>query len=208
MNDGGEQVALVTFEGIDGCGKSTQIEMLKTYLKKKNVEFSVFREPGGTSIGEQIRQILLNRDNTDMSAKTEFLLYAASRAQLVEKEVKPRLERGEFVILDRYIDSSVAYQGFGRKLGKRMVVLINEFATEVLYPDLTFYLEIDEETFKKRVRSSGDRMESEGWEFMERVIKGYEFLSKSRRFVKIDSRLSQDRIFNYIIREIESHFSF
>ncbi len=199
---------LVTFEGIDGCGKSTQIEMLKSYLEKKGIKFSIFREPGGTHIGEQIRQILLDKNNSDMSAKTEFLLYAASRAQLIEKAVRPKLNTGEFVILDRYIDSSVAYQGFGRELGKRIVILINEFATDLLYPDLTFYLEIDEKTFKERMRSSGDRMESEGWKFMERVIKGYEFLSKSKRFVTIDSRLKPDQIFKYIIKEIESHFSF
>jgi len=201
-------VPLVTFEGIDGCGKSTQIEMLKSYLEKKGIKFSIFREPGGTHIGEQIRQILLDKNNSDMSAKTEFLLYAASRAQLIEKAVRPKLNTGEFVILDRYIDSSVAYQGFGRELGKRIVILINEFATDLLYPDLTFYLEIDEKTFKERMRSSGDRMESEGWKFMERVIKGYEFLSKSKRFVTIDSRLKPDQIFKYIIKEIESHFSF
>ncbi len=197
----------ITFEGIDGCGKSTQIEMLKSYLEKKSVKFSIFREPGGTDIGEQIRQTLLDKNNSDMSAKTEFFLYVASRAQLVEREIRPRLNMGEFVILDRYVDSSVAYQGFGRELGKRMVILINEFATDMLYPDLTFYLEIDEKTFKERRQLSGDRIEAEGWQFMKRVIKGYEFLSKSKRFVKIDSRLNPDRIFKCIIKEIESHFS-
>lgn len=197
---------LITFEGIDGCGKSTQILMLKEYFEKKGVNCSVFREPGGTQIGEQIRKILLDNTYSMMDPKTEFLLLAASRAQLVSQEIKPRIKAGEFVILDRYIDSSIAYQGFGRGLGKKIVTFINEFATEVIYPDLTFYLEIDEKLFEERKREKKDRIEAEGIEFIKRVIDGYNQISTSSRFVKIDGRMNQDQLFHVIINKIEEHF--
>ncbi len=198
---------LVTFEGIDGCGKTTQIEKLSEYLKSKGIKHSIFREPGGTKIGEQIRDILLDRSNTMMDPKTEFLLYAASRAQLVKEKVKQKLEKGEYVILDRYIDSSVAYQGFGRGLGKRIVTLVNEFATDMLYPDLTFYFEIDKETFEKRMKPKKDRLESEGWLFMERVIEGYNSLKRAKRFVTVDGKLEENEIFKVIVEEFEKHFA-
>lgn len=198
---------LVTFEGIDGCGKTTQIEKLSEHLKSKGIKHSIFREPGGTKIGEQIRDILLDKSNTSMDPKTEFLLYAASRAQLVKEKVKPKLEKGEYVILDRYIDSSVAYQGFGRGLGKRIVMLVNEFATDMLYPDLTFYFEIDKETFEKRMKPKKDRLESEGWLFMERVIEGYNSLKRSKRFVTVDGKLEENEIFKVIVEEFEKHFA-
>ncbi len=198
---------LITFEGIDGCGKSTQIEMLKRYFDEKHTKCSVFREPGGTSIGEKIRQILLDNSNSKMDPKTEFLLFAASRSQLVFEEVKIRLESNEFVILDRYIDSSVAYQGFGRGLGKKIVTVINEFATEMIYPDLTFYLEIDEETFKQRKAIKKDRMELEDIEFVRKVMEGYDYISSSKRFVKIDANVDQESIFEVVVKEIEDRFS-
>ncbi len=198
---------LITFEGIDGCGKSTQILMLKDYFEKKHLKCAIFREPGGTVIGEKIRDILLDNQNSNMDPKTEFLLLAASRAQLVYEQVKPRLESGEFVILDRYIDSSVAYQGFGRGLGKKIVVFINEFATQLIYPDVTFYLEIDEKTFEVRKKEKKDRIESGGIEFIRKVIDGYSQISNSKRFVKIDARADQNQIFLAIIKEIERRFN-
>ncbi len=201
---------LITFEGIDGCGKSTQINLLEEYFREKRVNFSVFREPGGTFIGEKIRSVLLDKENEDMSAKAEFMLYASSRAQLTEKEIKPRLNSGEYVVLDRYVDSSVAYQGFGRGLGKRMIILINEFATDILYPDLTFYLEIDKKTFEKRLytkKDGKDRLESEGWEFMQKVMKGYNSLKNSKRFVVLDGRLEPKQIFKSVIDNVEKHFA-
>lgn len=197
---------LITFEGIDGCGKSTQILMLKDYFTGKNLKCSVFREPGGTVIGEKIRDILLDNQNSKMDPKTEFLLLAASRAQLVYEMVKPALESNEFVILDRYIDSSVAYQGFGRGLGKKIVTFINEFATQLLYPDVTFYLEIDEKTFEIRRKEKRDRIESENIDFIRRVMQGYSEISSAKRFVKIDARTDQNQIFRAIIKEIERRF--
>ncbi len=198
---------LITFEGIDACGKSTQIEKLKKYLERKKVPFSVLREPGGTKIGEKIRNILLDVSNAEMDAKTEFLLYAASRAQLVREEVRPRLKKGEYVLLDRYVDSSVAYQGFGRGLGKRIVTLVNEFATDMLYPDLTFYFEIDRKTFEARKRAKSDRLESEGWNFMEKVLRGYDSLKRSERFVTVDGRMNEEKVFEVVIREFEKRFA-
>ncbi len=198
---------LITFEGIDGCGKSTQILMLKDYFEKRKLKCSVFREPGGTVIGEKIRDILLDNQNSIMDPKAEFLLLVASRAQLVHEHIKPRLELGEFVIVDRYIDSSVAYQGFGRGLGKKIVTFINEFATELVYPDLTFYLEIDEKTFEMRRKEKRDRIESEGIEFIRKVMEGYSEISSSKRFVKIDARVDQNQIFVAIIKEIERRFN-
>ncbi len=198
---------LITFEGIDGCGKSTQILMLKDYFEKKHLKCAVFREPGGTLIGEKIRDILLDKQNSNMDPKTEFLLLAASRAQLIYEQIKPRLESGEFIILDRYIDSSVAYQGFGRGLGKKIVIFINEFATQLVYPDVTFYLEIDEKTFEIRRKEKKDRIESEGIEFMRKVMEGYSEISSSKRFVKIDARADQNQIFLAITKEIEKRFN-
>lgn len=197
---------LISFEGIDGCGKSTQIAMLKSYFEKKHLKCSTFREPGGTLIGEKIRNILLDNENLKMDPKTEFLLLAASRAQLVSEEIKPRIEVGEYVLVDRYVDSSVAYQGFGRGLGKKMVTFINEFATQIIYPDMTFYLEIDEKTFEIRKKEKKDRIESENMEFIRRVMLGYSEISTLKRFVKIDARMDQERIFSAIIEKIESHF--
>jgi dTMP kinase len=200
-------VPLITFEGVDGCGKSTQILMLKDYFDKKNLKCSVFREPGGTAIGEKIREILLDSQNSKMDPKTEFLLFAASRAQLVYEKIKPALESGEFVILDRYIDSSVAYQGFGRGLGKKVVIFINEFATQLVYPDVTFYLEIDEKTFEIRRKEKRDRIELENIDFIKKVMQGYSEIASSKRFVKIDARSDQNQIFRAIIKEIERRFN-
>ncbi|BBJ28100.1 dTMP kinase [Athalassotoga saccharophila] len=197
---------LITFEGIDGCGKSTQILMLKDYFEKKGIKCSVFREPGGTKIGEEIRRILLDNADSPMDPKTEFLLFAASRAQLVSQEIKPRIKAGEFVILDRYIDSSVAYQGFGRGLGKKIVTFINEFATDLVYPDLTFYIEIDEKVFEERKREKKDRIESEGIEFIKKVIEGYDQISTASRFVKVDGKMEQDQLFRVIIEKIKENF--
>ncbi len=197
---------LITFEGIDGCGKSTQILMLKEYFERKGIKCYVFREPGGTKIGEEIRKILLDNADLPMDPKTEFLLFAASRAQLVSEEIKPRIRAGEFVILDRYIDSSVAYQGFGRGLGKKIVTFINEFATDITYPDLTFYIEIDEKTFEERKKEKKDRIESAGIEFIRKVIEGYNQISTSSRFIKVDGRMEQERLFRVIIEKIKENF--
>ena len=145
----------ITFEGPDGCGKTTQIDLLEKYLIQQG--YSVFRtrEPGGTHIGEQIRDVLHNRENTDMTCEAEILLYSASRAQLVQEKIKPALEEGTIVISDRFFDSTLAYQGYGRGLDLDDLRQITAFATGGLRPDLTVYLEIEpEEGLRRRQRDS------------------------------------------------------
>ena len=128
----------VSFEGIDGCGKSTQIEKLLDRLKENDYETLLIREPGGTNISEQIRDILLNKENNNLSNQAESLLFLSSRAQLVEEKIIPALKQGVIVVSDRFSDSTLAYQGVGRKLGKAIINQLNDFATQNVYPDLTF----------------------------------------------------------------------
>ena len=153
----------ITFEGPDGAGKSTQIEYLKEYLEDRGLEYLFTREPGGTRISEKIRDMLLDKENCDLTARTEALLYAASRAQLVEDVIQPALNEGKIVVSDRYIDSSIAYQGFGRDLGEK-VTEINKFAVNDLEPDLTFLLMISPDDVKARLDQQNlDRLESEDY---------------------------------------------
>ena len=155
----------ITFEGPDGAGKSTQIEYLKEYLEDRGLEYLFTREPGGTRISEKIRDMLLDKENCDLTARTEALLYAASRAQLVEDVIQPALNEGKIVVSDRYIDSSIAYQGFGRDLGEK-VTEINKFAVNDLEPDLTFLLMISPDDVKARLDQQNlDRLESEDFDF-------------------------------------------
>ena len=132
----------ITFEGIDGCGKSTQFQMLKEYLETQGVDFIVVREPGGTVIGEKIREILLNKKNDSMRPLTELLLFEAARAQIAEEVIRPALEKGTCVLCDRFFDSTYAYQGYARKLGADKVLLLNDLATAGLEPDITFLIDI------------------------------------------------------------------
>ena len=135
----------ITIEGGDGAGKSTQIENISRFFEEKGLVVMHTREPGGTAISEKLREILLDKDNKEMEAVTEMLIYAASRAQHVREKVMPALERGEIVICDRFVDSSVAYQAYGRGLGD-MVAEVNSHATGGLEPDITFWLDIDRES--------------------------------------------------------------
>lgn len=169
----------ITIEGLDGSGKSTQIPRIKSFLEEKGYEVLLTREPGGTIIGEKIRQILLDKDHKEMSATTEALLYAASRAQHVEQVIIPALEERKAVLSDRFIDSSIAYQGGGRELGFETVIDINEFAVCGLKPDITILLDIDPEAGLKRVKAvkGADRLEQEKLDFHRRVREGYRALA-------------------------------
>ncbi len=169
---------LISFEGIDGCGKSTQIKLLKHRLIEQNYDVSVFREPGGTDVSEQIRGILLNPE-IDLDPVSELLLFSAARAQLIASMVKPRLEKGEIVILDRFFDSTTAYQGYGRSsMGIDEIHLLNKIASHHIEPDVTFYLKIDLNTSESRRASfSKDRMEQAGADFFAKVIEGYDSLA-------------------------------
>lgn len=199
----------ISFEGPDGAGKSTQIEFLKEYLEDRGLEYIFTREPGGTKISEKIREMLLDKENSDMTARTEALLYAASRAQLVEKVIEPALKEGKIVVSDRYIDSSIAYQGFGRDLGPK-VTEINKFAVNELEPDLTFLMMISPDDVKERLDQDNlDRLESEDLEFKKKVLEGFESVAEEYRFrVRvIDATLSKEEIRDSIIKEVEWHFN-
>ncbi len=165
----------ISFEGSDGSGKTTQIRLLQQYLADTGVETIVLREPGGTTISEKIRDIILDNRHTEMDSVTEMFLYAASRAQLVAEKIKPALMAGTTVICDRFVDSSFVYQGFGRELGLDRVKAVNDIATDGVMPDMTFFLDIDPDTALKRRydASSPDRLEQESIVFHQRVYEGY-----------------------------------
>lgn len=197
----------ITLEGPDGSGKSTIIKLIGDYLSNKGMDFIMTREPGGTSIGEDIRHIVLDNENTQMGKETEALLYAASRAQHVHEKIKPALEDGKLVLCDRFVLSSLAYQGVGRNLGIESVKKINDFALGGLYPDLILFFHIDPEiTLKRKTKdSSGDRLEKEGNEFHNRVYNGYmELLKLYPDNIKIiDASQSKEEVLKSSIEKIE-----
>lgn len=187
----------ISFEGVDGSGKSTQISKLKEYLEAGGYEVVLSREPGGTDIGEQIRSVILDSNNQGMTAVTEALLYAASRAQHVHDVIAPAVEAGKVVICDRFVDSSIAYQQYGRKLGE-CVRIINGYAIDGCMPDLTFLLKVKPDVGGTRIGSrEKDRIELEDKSFHEAVYQGYESLQEefSERIVGIDAARSVDEIF-------------
>ena len=192
---------LITFEGIDGSGKSTQIKKLESRLKSLKINYITYREPGGTKLSEKIRQILLDKENMELSSISEGLLFAAARAQLVKEKIRPDLDSGKVVICDRFIDSTIAYQGYGRRLDIQKLVSINEIATEGLIPDITFLLDIKPENAFKRIDSTEiDRMESVGINFFKKIRKGYFKIIKDNpeRFFLINADRSEVLIENEI----------
>ena len=193
----------ITFEGIDGCGKSTQCELLKNYLEGLGKEFIFVREPGGTVIGERIREILLDKKNTQMNARTELLLFEAARAQITEEVIKPALSEGKTVLCDRFFDSSSAYQGMARGMGMDFVSDLNMAATGGLKPDITFFFDISaEEALARRGKrgEASDRIELAGIKFQEDVRQGYLELAavSEGRIVTIDATLGIDEIFEQV----------
>ena len=167
----------ITFEGLDGCGKSTQMELLAEGLREKGYVVLLTREPGGTPLGEAIRDLLLDPRHHGMSARAEALLYAAARAHLVEQVIRPALEDGQVVLCDRYLDSSLAYQGYGRGLGTDDIVTLNVWATACLFPDLTLLLDLDDSLRSARLAAVPDRLEAEDDDFHGRVADGYRTLA-------------------------------
>lgn len=198
----------ITFEGIDGCGKSTQTSMCKTWLEELGRTVLLVREPGGTKIGERIRELLLDKKNSSMAPLTELFLFEAARAQIVEEVIKPALSEGKIVICDRFFDSSYAYQGCARGLGPEMVSRLNMDATGGLAPDITFFLDISVEGAIKRRNVRGeekDRIESAGDAFQEKVRLGFiRAASEDGRIVTVDASLSPDEIFAQIREKIEA----
>lgn len=196
----------ISMEGPDGSGKSTQIELLKNYLSAQGYDIIITREPGGTTISEAIRNIILNRDYSEMSYTTEMFLYAAARAQLVEEVIKPALNSNKAVICDRFIDSSAVYQGIARGLGVENVYNINNYALNGISPDMTFLLDLDAEEGIKRKRNQAelDRMETEKIDFHRKVVEGYRMLAKRdpERIISIDATLPVNEINQIIINEV------
>ena len=188
----------ITVEGTDGSGKSTQIALMKDYFIKKGRDAVLTREPGGTIISEKIRDIILDTSHGEMSPITEALLYASARAQLVHEIIKPSLESGRVVICDRFLDSSYVYQGFGRGIGIKMIESINSAALNGIFPDITFFFDMDPEAaLKRRMESTGaDRMEKEDIDFHKRVYKGYKELCSMfpERIKPIDANRSIEEI--------------
>lgn len=195
----------ITFEGLDGSGKSTQINLLKAYLTGKGHDIVFSREPGGCPVSEKIRNVILDTQNP-MSAITEALLYAASRAEHVDKVVQPALESGKTIILDRYVDSSLAYQGCGRELGVERVRNINSYAINGLLPDITFYIDLPVDVALKRIAAPLDRLESAGEAFFRRVMEGYNQLVQQNldRIISIDGMRSPEEVSNDIRTRIDA----
>ena len=185
--------AFISFEGIDGCGKSTQVKLLLEKLDKEDIACSLIREPGGTQVSEEIRSVLLKTRTENMSSRAEALLMTASRAQLTKEKIKPALEDGICIIADRYKDSTLAYQGGGRGINIEYLIELNNFATYDLDPDLTILIDISSVEAKNRsVVSDPDRIESAGLEFQEEVRNLYLELADRfpERFLKIDGNES------------------
>ena len=191
----------ISFEGVDGCGKTTQIKLLRDKFRSENYKVELVREPGGIKISEDIRNILLNPNNFSMSYQTEALLMIASRAQLTFEIIIPLLKKGNIVLADRFSDSTLAYQGGGRKLDINLLRRINNFATNNLVPDLTFLIDISPDDAIERASTlSPDRIEGEGIEFQNEVRKTYLRLAKesANRFIVLDGYKSVNSIHSYI----------
>ena len=187
----------IVMEGPDGSGKTTQINLLKEYLEEAGYECLITREPGGTVIGEEIRQLILNPEHKEMSPVTEMLLYAASRAQLVHEVIGPALEEGKIVISDRFADSSIVYQGIARKLGISTVSAVNAPGIGIYRPDGIFFIDLSEAEGlrRKKEQKNLDRMEQEGIDFHHMVSEGYrKVLSGRPEVMKIDGGRSIDTI--------------
>ena len=197
-------------EGPDGSGKTTQIEMLKTYLESKGYDIVITREPGGTVISEAIRAIILNKDYQEMSHMTELLLYASARAQLVNQVIKPALAEGKAVICDRFVESSAVYQGIGRGLGVSTVYEVNNYALGDVKPKLTIFMDLDadEGIRRKENQTELDRMEMEDLSFHKRVVEGSRQLAQlyPERIFPVDATLSIEKIHSIIVEEVEKRF--
>jgi dTMP kinase len=205
------RLPFMTFEGSEGCGKSTQAERLAKRLARSGIPYLVTREPGGTPIGESIRELLqFAPHNSGMTPETELLLFEASRSQLVRETIKPALERGVCVIADRFFDSTTVYQGAARSLDRKIVQRLNAFAVGDCVPDITFVLDVDASTAELRMRKPrrADRMEQEPAEFYDRVRKAYRDLAahEPNRIVLIDGSRDKDLIEHEIWQIVSARF--
>ena len=197
----------ITFEGCDGCGKSTQLKMFSEFLDREGVPHIFTREPGGGKISEAIREILLSGKNSEMTDECEALLYAAARVQHLNDRVEPALKKGELVICDRYVDSSLAYQAYARGLGKEFITKINAYALEHYLPDVTVFIDLTPEAAFKRKHGAdeNDRLEQAGMQFHKRVYEGYKLLASENpdRFVCVDGNMTPQEIFEEIVKVLK-----
>ena len=196
----------ITFEGIEGCGKSTQAKLLAEYLRNQGKVVFLTREPGGPKISEQIREILLSTKNNEMLPETEVLLYMASRSQHTGEWIIPALEQGKIVISDRYYDSTLAYQGAARRIERKLIDSITKFATFGLKPDITFLVDLPAEEGLSRISyKNADRLEKESLEFHRKVRKGFFEIAKieKNRYIIIDGRDSVEKIHKEIVKKFE-----
>jgi dTMP kinase len=200
----------ITFEGLDFCGKSTQVKLLTKYLTEQGKRVELIREPGGTTISEEIRNVLLDRKNDKMFMETELLLYSSSRAQLVRERILPLLEKEYYVISDRFHDSSIAYQGYGRGIDINRVKEIQYFAIGSAIPDITFLIDIPVEEVNKRKAKfdpdSWDRIEISGNQFYEKVRQGYHEIAKtSENYIFIDGLKTIEQIHEEVVKAINNY---
>lgn len=198
----------ITFEGLDFCGKSTQVEILKDYFERQNKKVVIIREPGGTEISEKIREILLDKKNSEMSIESELLLFSSSRAQLVREKIIPLLKHGYYVISDRFHDSSIAYQGYGRGISIESVMAIQNFAINGAVPNLTFFMDVPlDEIGRRRIKHGEDnldRIELSENKFYQKVYDGYLELCNTQARVKlIDGTKNIEEVHQQILEEIK-----
>lgn len=198
----------VTFEGPEGSGKTTVVNKLYDELKKEGYEVILTREPGGIEISEQIRKVILDVNNTKMDSKTEALLYAAARRQHLVEKVIPAIEEGKIIICDRFVHSSLAYQGVGRGIGVDEVMEINKFAIDSYMPDLTLYFDLDPEVGLERINKNKDRevnrLDKESLDFHYKIRNAYlNFEKDDQNMVKIDASKSVEEVFENVLKEIK-----
>lgn len=202
----------VTLEGPDGSGKSSVVKLMEEYLREKKVEYIVTREPGGIDIAEEIRKVILDKKNTNMDMRTEALLYAAARRQHIVEKIIPALKEGKVVLCDRFIDSSLAYQGYGRGIGIDEVKKINEFAIEGHMPDITIYLDIEPEVGLMRIAKNKNRevnrLDLENIDFHKKVRCGYHILIKQfpNRIKTVNANKSLEEVFMDVKKILKEKF--
>lgn len=200
----------ISFEGIDGSGKSTIIQEVHKHFENKKLDLILTREPGGNKIAEKIRDLILDVEHDTMDDRTEALLYAASRRQHLVEKILPAVESGKMVLCDRFVDSSIAYQGYGREIGAEAVRDINLFAIDQHMPDMTFFLDVDIQTGLSRMntRDELDRLETAGDAFFQRVYDGYQMIIKDNpRIIVVDGTQSIKEVSDEIIKHIESRMN-
>ncbi len=199
----------IVFDGPDGSGKTTQFARFVNYCRDTGIDVCEVREPGGTTIGEQIRAILLNPDNIEMSLRCEMMLYMASRAQLVEERIRPALDRGQLVLADRFLSSTRAYQGAAGGLSEAEILAVGKVAVGSIWPDLTIIVDVDERVAARRLHPLLDRMEKKGLEFHRRVREG--FLAQARaqpsQYLVVDGTCEVDAVFAAVLEGVAARFT-